>query len=151
MKCNEAEKLILLQDSGEMAKKKRSGLTTHLHDCKPCHRFQHTVMESQEAFKATDEPPIAVLNHVKREARWLAPEKGRKILIFNPAVALAAALLIGLGVFFSTLRYNQIGLELILTETELLDTSDQIVRVMYNGLTEDDLAFNFIMTFDEEG
>jgi len=149
MKCNEAEKLILLQDSGEIAKKQVQALATHLHGCDPCRGFQHALVESQNTFQSVDEPPTAVLNNVKREARWLAPEKTAKTFILQPAFAIAASILIGLGIFFTTIRYNTVGLELVMTETELLDAPDQIVSVMYDGLTEDDLAFNFLMTYEE--
>ncbi len=149
MKCNEAEKLILLQDSGEVVREQLGALATHLHDCDPCRRFQHAMVESKNAFPFLEEPSAAVLNNVKREARWLAPEKTAKILAFKPVLALAASILISLGIFFTALSYNSIGLELMMTETELLDASDQIVSVMYDGLTEDDLAFNFLMTYEE--
>ena len=151
MKCNEAEKLILLQNSGEIAKKQIGALAAHVHDCDPCARFQHALVESQDAFQSINEPSASVLNNVKREARWLAPEKGGKTVLFKPALAIAASCVIGLGIFFTALSYNRVGMELVMTETELLDAPDQMVSVMYDGLTEDDLAFNFLMTFEEEG
>jgi hypothetical protein len=37
------------------------------------------------------------------------------------------------------------------TETQLLDPDDQVVSIMYDGLSEDDLAFNFLMTYRDNG
>ena len=150
MKCNEAEKLILLQDSGEIAKKETGALAAHLHGCDPCRRFQHAMVEAQDVFQAAREPSATVLHNVKREARWLAPEKTAQTFVLRPVLAIAASILIGFGIFFTVFR-DTVGLELMMTETELLDAPDQIVSVMYDGLTEDDLAFNFLMTYDEEG
>ena len=151
MKCNTAEKLILLQDSGERAPRHGEALAAHLHGCDPCRRFQHALAESRNAFQTLEEPSAAVLNHVKREARKLAPApKQARILYWKPALAMAASVMIGLGIFLSVFRPDTVGLELVMTETDLLNTSDQVVSVMYSGLSEDDLAFNFLMTYKEE-
>jgi len=40
-------------------------------------------------------------------------------------------------------------MELEVTNTQMMESEDQIVDVMYSGLSEDDLAFNFFMTFEE--
>ncbi len=40
-------------------------------------------------------------------------------------------------------------MEFVVTETQLLSAEDQIVSVMYEGLSDDDLAFNFLMTYEE--
>jgi predicted anti-sigma-YlaC factor YlaD len=150
MKCNEAEKWILLENSGESSKH-TGGLAAHLHDCEPCRRFQHALMEAQAVFEPVNEPSATVLNTVKREARRLAPEGRRaRIVYWKPALAMAASVLIALGLFFTAVGRDTVGLELMMTETELLDTSDQVVSVMYSGLSEDDLAFNFLMTYEEE-
>ena len=150
MRCNEAEKWILLEHSGESTKHS-GGLAAHLHDCEPCRRFQHALVEAQVSFQAGSEPSATVLNNVKREARRLAPEeKQAKFIYWKPALAMAASVLIALGLFFTAFGPDTVGLELMMTETELLDTSDQIVSVMYSGLSEDDLAFNFLMTYEEE-
>ena len=151
MKCNEAEKWILLQDSNEMAAKHAGALAAHLHDCDPCRRFQHALVEAQDVFQPGTEPAEFVLNNIKREARKLAPETKRgRIIYWKPALAMAASLMIALGIFFSSTQSDTVGLELVMTEIELLDTSNQIVSVMYSGLSEDDLAFNFLMTYEEE-
>ncbi len=151
MKCIKAEKLILLQDSGETANKHRGALAAHLHDCDPCRRFQHAMVESQRAFLPLAEPSATVLNNIKREARRRIPENpSAQIYYWKPALAMAASVMIALGLFFTAFSPDRVGLELVMTETELLNTQDQIVSVMYSGLSEDDLAFNFLMTYEEE-
>lgn len=151
MKCSKAEKMILLQDSGELAGRHNGALVAHLHDCEPCRRFQHALVESQRAFPPMGEPSAHVLNNIMREARKLAPEsKQIRFAYWKPAVAMAAALMIGLGFFFASIRPDAVGLEMVMTETDLLNASEQIVSVMYSGLSEDDLAFNFLMTSGQE-
>lgn len=150
MKCKDAEKWIMLEDSAEKTGKHGGALAAHLHDCDACRRFQHALAESHEVFPMVNEPSEAVLNTIKREARRLAPESRRaEIRYWKPALAMAASLMICLGLFLSVFRPDRVGLELMMTETDLFDTQDQIVSVMYSGLSEDDLAFNFLMTYDE--
>ncbi|MCF7818390.1 MAG: hypothetical protein K9M54_10965 [Kiritimatiellales bacterium] len=150
MKCRKAEKLVLLQDSGELAAKLGGALAAHLHDCEPCRRFQHALIKSRSIFLPMEEPSAAVLNNIKREARLRAAEPvSARILYWKPALATAAAVMVGLGLFLSNVRPNRTGVELVMSETQLLDTSDQVVSVMYSGLSEDDLAFNFLMTYEE--
>jgi hypothetical protein len=151
MKCNEAEKWILLQDSNEMVAKHAGALAAHLHDCEPCRRFQHALVEAQNISQPDSEPSETILANIKREARKLAPEiKRSKIIVWKPALVTAASLMIALGVFFSNTSPDTIGLELLMSDTELLNMNDQVVSVMYSGLSEDDLAFNFLMTYEEE-
>jgi anti-sigma factor RsiW len=151
MNCQDAEKWILLQDSGELPAKHINALAAHLHDCEACQQFQFSLIESKHAFQATNEPTTNAIQNVLREARINAPEKKRASLwVLRPAVAMAASLLIGLGVFFSsTGSGNKVGMELVVTETQLLSTEDQISSVMYSGFSDDDLAFNFLMTYEE--
>ncbi len=150
MKCSKAGKWILLQDSGELATKHGKALTAHLHNCDACRGFQHALTESKTAFQIMEEPSNAAMNNIKREARKLAPEsKQAKTFYWKPALATAASIMIGLGIFFSAFRPDTVGMELIVTETQLLEPEDQIVSVMYSGLSEDDLAFNFLMTYEE--
>jgi len=150
MKCQEAEQLILLKDSGEMAKKQANPLAAHLHDCESCQQFQHTLIESKNSFQFAKEPPAEIMQNILREARVNAPEKKRlAILRLKPALAMAASLLIGLGIFFSAFGPDKVGMELVMNETQLMEFDDQLVSVMYSGLSEDDLAFNFLMTYEE--
>ena len=150
MKCNEAEKLVLLQDSGELAGNRVNALTAHLHKCAKCLHFQQSIEESRLALPAMEEPGVKVVHDILREARRLAPEKKpARIFGLKPALAMAASVLIGLGIFFSAFGSGKVGMELDMTETQLLESEDQIVSVMYSGLSEDDLAFNFLMTYEE--
>jgi hypothetical protein len=151
MKCNQAGKLILLRDSGELAARHEGALAAHLHNCESCCRLQHALLESKSLFPAGEEPSATVLNNVKREARRCAPAaKPARIIHWKPALAMAASVVIGAGIFFSAFHPDSVGLELLMSETDLLDTPDQVVSVMYSALSEDDLAFNFLMTYDEE-
>ncbi|MCK4563120.1 MAG: hypothetical protein KAU94_00440 [Verrucomicrobia bacterium] len=151
MKCNEAEKCVLLQDSREISGKHGGALAAHLHGCEACRRFQHALAGSRGIVQASKEPSEAILNNIKREARRLVPEQKQATFIYwKPAVAMAASVMIALGMFLSVFRPDHIGLELVMTETELLGSQDQVVSVMYGGLSDDDLAFNFLMTYEEE-
>ncbi|MDF7800747.1 hypothetical protein P4C99_14820 [Pontiellaceae bacterium B1224] len=150
MKCKNAEKWILLQDSGELPAKHANALAAHLHDCKACQLFQFSLIESQHTFQTLEEPSATSLQNVLREARLNAPVKKHISLWgLKPAIATAASLVIALGVFFSTFGSDKVGMELVFTETQLLDSSDQISSVMYSGLSDDDLAFNFLMTYED--
>jgi hypothetical protein len=151
MKCNEAEKSILLNDSGELSQKYGSALTTHLDHCISCQSFRNMLIEAREISFASEEPSETVLNTIKREARRIAPEtKREKTHYWKPALAMAASFMLLTGLFFSTGRPDRVGLELVMSDTELLGTHDQIVSVMYDGLSDDDLAFNFLMTYNED-
>ncbi len=150
MKCQDAEKLLLLQDSGELSGGKAKLLRVHLQECEPCRQFQSMLIEAQSTFAAVEEPGVKAMQNVLREARLYAPEKKHlKIFSWKPALAMAASLMIGLGFFSLTLRPDKVGMEFVVTETQLLDAEDQVVDVMYSGLSEDDLAFNFLMTYEE--
>ncbi len=152
MKCLNAEKLMLLQDSGEMPARQANALAAHLHDCRPCQQFQHALIESQHAFQTVDEPSAKAIQNVLREARVNAPEKNPvHVFGLKPTLAMAASVVIGLGAFLTLFSYNRVGMEFMVTETQLLDSEDQMVSVMYSGLSEDDLAFNFLMTYEGNG
>ncbi|MCK5843848.1 MAG: hypothetical protein KAG97_04015 [Victivallales bacterium] len=150
MKCTKAEKWILLQDSSECSEQRDHALAAHLHDCEACRRFQHALAEVQDIALPEEEPSETLLNNIKREARRQAPEPKKSLLIYwKPALATVASVMIALGLFFSAYGPDRIGLELVMSDTELLDTQDQAISVMYAGLSEDDLAFNFLMTYEE--
>lgn len=150
MKCNEAEKLLLLQDADELIDRQANLLLEHLKACENCRDFEQSVTESRLAFHAMEEPPAKIVHNVLREARLNAPTaKPAGIFGLKPALAMAASVLIGLGLFFSAFGPGRVGLEMVFSETQLLDSDEQIVSVMYSGLSEDDLAFNFLMTYDE--
>jgi predicted anti-sigma-YlaC factor YlaD len=150
MKCKNAEVLLLLQDSGEVAGHQADALAAHLGNCEHCRRFQAVLTEARVATRPVNEPREVTLQNVKRFARQQAPSK-RPIHLFGlkPALAMAASVVIGLGIFLSAFSPGKVGMELDVTETQLLESEDQMVDVMYSGLSEDNLAFNFLMTFEE--
>lgn len=150
MTCKIAEKMILLQDSGELAGDQSDALITHLTECSDCREYKVSIMESKLALGTMEEPDALIVQNVLREARLLVPN--RKIIrmfSLRPALAMAASLVIALGLFFLSFGPGKVGMEMDVTETQLMESSDQMVDVMYSGLSEDDLAFNFLMTFEE--
>jgi hypothetical protein len=64
---------------------------------------------------------------------------------------MASSLAIVLGIILSNSSPDKVGMVFTVTETQLLDPDDQVVSVMYEGLSEDDLAFNFLMTYPGNG
>lgn len=150
MKCHDAEKYILLQESGELPTGKANALATHLHDCEPCREFQFALFESHATQIPQAEPSAKVLQNVLREARLNAPaQRKAQIFAWKPALAMAASFVIALGLFLGAVSPDKVGLELVVTETQMLESEDQLVSVMYSGVSEDDLAFNFLMTYEE--
>jgi len=152
MKCNEAEKAMLLQESGELAPRKVGSLVAHLHGCASCREFQHALLESENRCSVMDEPSPKTMQNVLREARLNAPDrKPVRIFGLKPALAMASSFAIILGVVLSNITPDKVGMVFTVTETQLLDSDDQVVSVMYDGLSEDDLAFNFLMTYRDNG
>ena len=153
MKCPDAEKLILLQDSGEMPEKRANELAAHLHDCEPCQEFQFSLIESQVHFQSRQEdPPATAVQNVLREARVNAPEKKQSRLpVFGlrQILPLAATLAIALGLFFGLYDPDKVAMELVITETQLMESEDQVATMMYEGFSDDDHAFNFLMTYED--
>ena len=150
MTCKTAENMILLQDSGELTGERSDALITHLDACADCRDYQRSIMESRLAMATMEEPDPRIVQNVLREARMLAPRKSMiRLFSLRPALAMAASLVIALGLFLSTFAPGKVGMEMDVSETQMMESSDQIVDVMYSGLSEDDLAFNFLMTFEE--
>lgn len=150
MRCPEIEKLILLQDAGKLSAARAEKLAAHLLGCADCRDFQQALRAVRTVPDVLEEPGAAVVNNVLREARCRAPQS-RRVVHFGlkPALAMAASLVIALGLFLTANQPGKVGLELEVTARQLMDSEDQIVDVMYGGLSEDDLVFNFAMTFDE--
>ena len=149
MTCPEAEKMILLRDSGELPVNQANALAAHLHDCRPCQAFQHALIESQDVFRTQEEPSGKAVENVLRVARVNAPEKKRlSLFTWKPALAMAASVVILLGILMVP-GGNKVGMELVVTETQLMESEDQAISLMYEGLTEDDLAFYFLMTHED--
>ncbi|MDH3981901.1 MAG: hypothetical protein OES84_03260 [Kiritimatiellaceae bacterium] len=150
MKCQNAEKLILLKDSGEIKPEQNRVLKSHLSECEACRQFQQVLSKSLNTFQTMEEPSAKVMQNVLRVARVNAPEKELTHLFgLKPALATAASLLIALGILFATFNPDKVGMEFVITKTQLLESEDQIVSVIYDGFSEDDLAFNFLMTYED--
>ena len=146
MKCRKAEKTMLLQGSGEVSSRKAAGLGKHLDRCASCRGFRRALTVSENVYSPVEEPGLKTLQNVLRAARMNARIPGLK-----PVLATAASLAIVLGVFLSNISSDEVGMIYTVTETQLLDPDDQVVSVMYEGLSEDDLAFNFLMTYRDNG
>jgi len=152
MKCNKAEKIMLLQASGELAARKAGSLAAHLHDCASCREFQHALLQAENRYAFTDEPSLKTMQNILREARLNAPDRTQvRMFGLKPVLAMASSLAIILGVVLSNVSPDKVGMVFTVTETQLLDADDQVVSVMYDGLSEDDLAFNFLMTYRDNG
>lgn len=150
MKCTEAQKNILLQDSGELGASGICKLEVHLADCESCRQFKQALLESANLFDAAHEPSVRTVQDVLRTARTHAPtRKHEHVLGWKPSLAMAASVLIVLGLAFGNYNSNKVGLELMVSDAQLLEPEDQVVSIMYDGLSEDDLAFNFLMTYEE--
>lgn len=149
MKCQDAEKYILLKDANELKKNKVGILAEHLESCEPCRQFEHMLTSAQNEFSFMNDPSNTALQNVLREARLNAPEKKKAVAFgWKPSLALAASAVIGLGIFLSAGNSDRIGMELVVSETQMLTAEDQLVSVMYSGISEDNLAFNFLMTYE---
>lgn len=152
MKCNEAEKLVLLQGSAELPVRQSGALASHLHECGSCRQFQQVLEESGRIFSAVEEPDMKAMQNVLREARLKAPDRKHiRIPGLKPILAMASSFAIALGIFLTYVNPDEVGMVFTVTETQLLAPDDQVVRVMYDGLSEDDLAFNFLMTYQDNG
>ena len=150
MNCKKAEQSILLKDSGEILQQELSALAEHLSTCTPCQQFEQILSSSHQEFQASDEPSHDAIDQILRQARIEAPTKKRaKIWILKPAIAIAASLTIGVGLFFGSWNPNKVGMEWVITESQILSTDDQLASIMNGGFSEDDLAFNFLMTYDD--
>ena len=143
---------MLLRDSGERSSRKDGALAAHLHGCASCRAFRHALAQSGSLYSLTDGPSLKTVQNVLREARRNAPEnKHKRFFGLKPALAMASSLAIALGIFLSNVSSDKVGMIFTVTETQLLDPADQVVSVMYDGLSEDDLAFNFLMTYRDDG
>jgi len=152
MKCHDAEKLMLLQQSGCLSDRKIGALAAHRNQCPACAAFHQALTTAQSTFARQQEPPVRIVQNILREARTNAPEKKKyRTFVPRPALAMAASVFILLGLLFTAYRPGRVGMEMIVTEAQLLNTEDQIASVLYSGLSEDDLAFNFFMTYEGNG
>ncbi len=150
MKCYKAEKSILLQDSGELGNTKTASLEKHLAHCAACRQFRQALQASTSVFGEQAEPSAKSVQNVLRAARINVPvRKPWYIRGWKPELAtVAASLFIAVGLFLGYYNPNRVGLEMLVTSAQLLNAEDQVISVMYDGLSEDDLAFNFLMTYE---
>ncbi|MBN2684190.1 MAG: hypothetical protein JXR40_02825 [Pontiellaceae bacterium] len=156
MKCHKAEKLILLKDADELGSRKIIALEAHLNTCSSCREFTQLMTESTRGLNINEEPPVRAVQNVLRAARQQAPSARRSVpfLMLKPALGFTAAIMIGIAVFSPHGGTNtdqapaaSNGMILVVNDTQFLDGADQVIDVMYSGLSEQDLAFNFIMTY----
>ena len=152
MKCPKAEKHLLLLDSGELSSRKSLILEEHLVDCAACRQFRSALHASESHYTATEEPSLHTMQNILREARRNAPErKQRPVIGLKPVLAMASSAAIVLGVVLTYVNPDKVGMVYTVMEAQLLEPDDQAVSVMYDGLSEDDLAFNFLMTYRDNG
>ena len=160
MNCKKAEKLILLEASGELSSKKLTELNKHLSGCKSCRKFQKF---TNVAMCPTDmeEPTAKSIQNVLRAARQNAPQQASHrnipLLVLKPALGLTAVVAIALQLLPSNPEAplsqpvaTSDNMVIVMNDAQFLEPEDQVVNVMYEGLSEDDLAFNFLMTYEGE-
>ena len=157
MNCKKAEKHILLQDSGELGTRKTVALEKHLSECKPCQEFKQILTSATQSLSITEEPAVKSMQNVLRAARQNTPSRPHHIplMVLKPALGLSLAVLIGLNILSNkgpetTSTPSQKSMVLVMNDTQFLEPEDQVVSIMYDGLSDDDLAFNFLMTYEED-
>ncbi|MCF7848485.1 MAG: zf-HC2 domain-containing protein [Kiritimatiellales bacterium] len=147
MKCKNAEKWILLNDSGELDARRADLLRAHVETCESCRQFEQMIVTLKPACEFCAEPPATVLNNILREARKQVESKTVQLIYWKPVLAMAASVMIAIGLFFSHSGPGFSG-DIAFTESDILELDAQIAGVMESGLPEDDLAFNFLMTYE---
>ncbi|MBN2704746.1 MAG: zf-HC2 domain-containing protein [Pontiellaceae bacterium] len=158
MRCQKAEKLIILRDADELSFRKVAALEAHLSTCSSCREFAKLMTESTRGVNMSEEPSVRAVQNVLRAARQRAPAASRSVplLMLKPALGFTAAIMIGLAVFSQYGGTNtetvvpaaaSNGMVLVVNDTQFLEPADQVIDVMYSGLSNEDLAFNFLMTY----
>lgn len=157
MKCQRAEKLILLRDADELGSRRAAALEEHLNTCSSCREFAKLMTESMRGVNINEEPSLRAVQNVLRAARQRAPAASRSVpvLMLKPALGFTAAIMIGLAVFSqyggnnteTVIPAASNGMVLVVNDTQFLEPADQVIDVMYSGLSNEDLAFNFLMTY----
>ena len=67
MKCIEAEKSMLLQDSGELAARKSGKLSRHLATCDSCRMFQQVLQDAANDRAIFRKPIVGNIVHKLKE------------------------------------------------------------------------------------
>ena len=146
MTCENIKNQILLKDTAALS----SEVLAHIKQCQSCHEFQQTLKQSQHLFQPADQPSEALLNEVKREARRQTPSRSLHIWRrLRPLLASAASITILLGIVFTRHPQQKINPAIPFAEIEILDAQDQVASAVNESFSEDELAFNFIMTYDD--
>lgn len=148
MKCSNIENWILLNDANELPQKYRKPLTQHLETCESCQAFEKLLHDSR--MQPAHEPPQALVDQILREARQQTPKKAPKTLLFiKPfSLALAATVLIAIGISFFHPKHLEQQAEFVITESQILTVDYTVSSILEDTLTEDDQALNFLMTYD---
>jgi len=113
MKCHDYEQYILLEESGEISNGQQARLQTHLTTCQKCRAFKEDMAAVMNYSRIRAEEDLQVSEftkyRIKTEARnALTAEKNTRVLpahsTWQPIYAVAALLLIGLGIFLFAQR-----------------------------------------------
>lgn len=161
MRCQQAEKLILLDQSSELGDADRSTLREHLKTCSDCRGYEKLIsgLESTIGEQASAKPPEATRELVMEMARKRqTPRDIRRthsMGIWRPILASAAGLCLVLTGWLIFQRH-QMEQELLLTDNISLQAAQEIVEELDNGDTQldtllmettrdDDLALDYFV------
>ena len=101
MRCSEAEKSILLQDSGELGAARTGKLEAHLSGCAACRGFRQALLAAGSVFDAGKEPSARAVQDVLRTARITAPtQQHQPVFVWKPAMAVAATVTVEMNTKF---------------------------------------------------
>jgi len=146
MTCENIKNQILLKEPAALSPE----VLAHIKRCSSCQEFQQTLSQSQHLFQPTDQPSEALLNKIKHEARRQVPSHSLHIWRrLRPLLATAASVTILLGIVLTRHPQQKINPAIPFAEIELLDAQDQVASAVNESFSEDELAFNFVMTYDD--
>ena len=115
MKCDRAQKRILLAQSGELSWLGRRGLSVHLRGCATCRRFETQLNGITAEVRGPEpvSPSAAVLERIRHAARkessrseliHIRPSHEPFTLVFRPAIIYSSIALMLLLGFWLTIR-----------------------------------------------
>jgi len=145
--CEQIKNQILLEDKEGLP----SEVLTHLEYCESCREFHGMIarFKTSPLFAAKDEPSLDVLNEVKREIRRRVPSRSLTVWRrWRPALVMAASFVVLLAFVLQKNTPQTANVGIVLTEMDVLDSQEQVANAMNDSFSEDDLAFNFVMTYD---
>ena len=123
MSCNDYIDLICLEMDEEISQEQRITLQTHLKECENCRRFREAIREISMAVAQEEIPPANLARNVMKKIHLLKKsetdkKKKGKILVFRyGAAAVAAALLIVVGLKAGTTPKNALKLAAMTTDS----------------------------------